>query len=98
MELPSQLHRQECRRHAAKTNFDIGKPTQNLSAEDIAPSKKSEKSKESFLEHENPQYLSDISTMINTEMPAQLLKFDHCDFVNVESSVRHHISKIPKPF
>ena len=36
--------------------------------------------------------------MINTEKPFHLLKFDHCDFVNVESSVRHHMSITHKPF
>ena len=57
---PSQLRRQERRRHVAKTNVDIAKSTQNLSAKDIAPNK----------EAENPQYLSDISPMINSEKPS----------------------------
>ena len=95
---PSQLRRQECRRHAAKINVEEAKPTQNLRAENIASSIEAEKPKESFLEYENPQYSSDISSMINTEMLFHLLKFDHCDLVNVESSVRHHISITPKPF
>ena len=47
-----------------------------------------EKPKESFLEHDNPQYSSDISRMIKTEKPSQLFNLDHCDFVNVESSVK----------
>ena len=89
---PSQLRRQEHRRHEAKTNDE------NLSAEDIAPSKEAENPKESFLEHENPQYSSDISPILNTEKPSQLFKFDHCDFFNVEISVRHHMSIIHKPF
>ena len=94
----SQLRRQERRRHAAKTNVEEAKSTQNLSAEDIAPSKEAEKPKESFLEHENPQYSSYISPMINTEKPSQLFKFYHCDFVNVDSSVRHHMSITHKSF
>ena len=53
---PSQLRRQECRRHAAKINVEEAKPTQNLRAENIASSIEAEKPKESFLEHENPQY------------------------------------------
>ena len=48
---PSQLKRQEGRRHLAKS-------IQNLNAGDIAPSKEGEKPKESFLEHDNPQYSS----------------------------------------
>ena len=39
-----------------------------------------------------------LNAMINTENPSQLVKFDHCDFVNVESSVRNHMSKTHKPF
>ena len=42
---PSQLCRQERRRHAAKTNVDIPKSTQNLSAEDTASSKGAENQK-----------------------------------------------------
>ena len=69
--------------------YEEAKSTLNLSTEDIAPSKEAEKPKESFLEHENPQYTSDISPMINTEKPSQLIKFDRCDFVNVYT---HHKS------
>ena len=65
--------RKEGRRHAAKTNIQGAKSTQNLSAEDFAPSKEAENPKKSFLEHENPQYSSDISPMRNTEKPSQLL-------------------------
>ena len=36
--------------------------------------------------------------MIGTEKQFQLFKFDHCNFVNVESSVRHHMSITHKPF
>ena len=50
------MRRQECRRHAAKINVEEAKPTQNLRAENIASSIEAEKPKESFLEHENPQY------------------------------------------
>ena len=91
---PSQLHRQEHRYHAAKTNVEEAK----LSAEYNNPSKEVEKPKESFLENENPQYSSDISSMINTEKQFHLLTFDHCDFVNVEILVRHHMSITHKPF
>ena len=45
---PSQLLWEERTRHAAKTNVEEAKSTQNLSAEDIAPSKEAEKPKESF--------------------------------------------------
>ena len=95
---PSQLRRQERRRHAAKINVEEAKCTQNLSAEEVAPSKEGEKPKASLLEHENLQYSSDISPMIHTEKPSQLFKFDHCDFVNVESSLRHYMSITHKPF
>ena len=71
---PSQLCQQERRRHAAKTNVEEAKLTQNFNADDIAPSKEAEKPKESFLEHENTQYSSDISSMINTEKPFNLEK------------------------
>mgnify|MGYP000197146409 CR=1 FL=1 len=60
-----------------KNNVDVSKSTQNLSAEDNNPSKEAKKPKESFLEHENPQYLSDISPMISTKKTSQLLRFDH---------------------
>ena len=43
---PSQLRRQERQSHAAKTNVEEAKSTQNLSADDIAPSKEAEKPKE----------------------------------------------------
>ena len=89
----SQLRRQERRRHAAKTNAEEAKSKHNLRAEDFAPSNEAEKPKELFLEHENPQHLSDISPKINTKRQSQLFKFDHCDFVNVESSVNHQMSK-----
>ena len=62
---PSLYCPQEHRCHAAKTNDGEAKSTHNLSAEDIAPSKKAEKPKEAFLE----QYSSDISPMINPEKP-----------------------------
>ena len=62
---PSQLRRQEHRRHAAKRRLGEAMSTQNVSAEDIAPSKEADKPKEAFLEHENPQYFSVISPMIN---------------------------------
>ena len=63
----SQLRRQERRHHAAKTNVEEAKSTQNLRAENIAPSKEAEKPKESLSQHENPQFSYDISPMINTE-------------------------------
>ena len=72
--------------------------TQNLCAEDIAPSNEADKTKESFLKYENPQHSSDISPWINIEKPSKLFMFDHCDLVNVESSVRHHMSITLKPF
>ena len=89
---PSQLGRQEHRRHAAITKVEEAKSTKNLNAEDSAPSKEPEKPKESSIEHENPQYSSDISPIIRTNKPSQLFKLGHCDFVNVESSVIHHMS------
>ena len=66
--------------------------------EDIATSNEAEKPKKSFLEYENPQYSSDIALWINIEKLSKLFMFDHCDLVNVESSVRHHMSITPKPF
>ena len=42
---PSQLLWEERRHHAAKTNVEEAKSTQNLSAEDIAPSKEADKPK-----------------------------------------------------
>ena len=36
--------------------------------------------------------------MINTEKQYQPFKFVHCECVNVESSVRHHMSITHKPF
>ena len=76
----------------------IKRSTQNLRKEDIAPSEDDEKPKESFLEHENPKYLLDISHMKNIENQSWLFKFDHCDFSNVESSVRCQMSVTHKPF
>ena len=67
---PSQLRRQGRRGHAAKAKVEEANSTQNLSAEDIAPSKKAEKPKESFLDQENPQYSYFNSPMINTEKPS----------------------------
>ena len=87
---PSQLRRQERRRHAVKTNAEEAKSTHNLGAEDFAPSNEAEEQKELFLEHENPQYSSDISPKINTEKQSQLFKLDHFDFVNIKSWVNHH--------
>ena len=46
---PSQLRQQGRRRHAAKAKVEEANSTQNLIAEDIAPSKEAEKPKESFL-------------------------------------------------
>ena len=92
MKSSSQLRWQKRRRHAAKTYIEEAKSTQNLCAEDIAPNNEAEKPKKSFLEYENPQYSSDISLKINNEKSSHLFKLDHCDFVNVESSVRHHMS------
>ena len=88
----------ERRRHAAKKNVEEAKPAQNSSAEDIAPSKEAEKPKYSFLEDENTQYSSDISPLISTKNPSQLFRSDHCDFVNDESLVRHHMSIAHKSF
>ena len=95
---PSQLCQQERRRHAAKTNVEEAKLTQKCYADDIAPSKEAANPKESFLEHENPQYSPDTSPMINTEKPSQLFEFHHCYCVNVESSLKHHMSIIHKTF
>ena len=36
--------------------------------------------------------------MINTKKPSQLCKFDRCDFVNIESSVRYDMIKTQKLF
>ena len=52
----SQLRWQKRRRHVANTYIEEAKSTQNLCAEDIAPSNEADKPKESFLEYENPQY------------------------------------------
>ena len=40
----------------------------------------------------------DISPMIGITKPYKLFRFDHCDFVNDESLVRHHMSIANKPF
>ena len=67
----SQLRWQKRRRHAAKTYIEEAKSTQNLCAEDIAPSNEAEKPNKSILEYENPQYSFDISPCISIKKPSK---------------------------
>ena len=80
-----------------QSNQMLTKCTKILVTKDIAPSKEAKKPKESFLYHENPQYSSDMSPMIDTERQSQLF-FYNCEFFNDESSVRRHMSITHKSF